>query len=286
MEITPLPSMSRTSPTFKSDVNTFFASLLPAFAAESNGLRAELLQLAAQILATSATTVALRYNFSTTTTNADPGTGVIRLNNATQNAATELYIDDYDSTGSGFPANLDDVFSLIAGYRTELRIVSAADVTKYLSYRVLSTAHPSGYRVLTLAKVGSSVNSPFADGEPVVLTFVRMGAVAPHFTSAEQTITSSGALTLAHGLGAAPTFMQGFLKCQNVSAGYAVGDVVAANLAGSSTVSQGFSMTADATNIYIRFGTATQVFMINSKNTGGSFNLANSDWKFIVKAVA
>ena len=38
--------------------------------------------------------------FSTTTTDADPGSGAVRLNNATQNAATAFYIDDADSNAA------------------------------------------------------------------------------------------------------------------------------------------------------------------------------------------
>ena len=41
MAITPLPTLDRTSPTFKSDVDTFFGSQLPAFAAEANSLQAD-----------------------------------------------------------------------------------------------------------------------------------------------------------------------------------------------------------------------------------------------------
>lgn len=60
MAITPLPSLDRTSSTFKTDVDTYFLTQLPAFASEANALQTDVnsKQSTASTAATTATTQA------------------------------------------------------------------------------------------------------------------------------------------------------------------------------------------------------------------------------------
>lgn len=109
------------------------------------------------------------------------------------------------------------------------------------------------------------------------------------YTSSEQTITTAGALTLAHSLGAMPKIVQVRLKCQTAENNYSVGDEVMIDFFGgyqSGNTGQALSIVPDATNLNIRYGGATNVFAVPSKTTGIIANLTNTSWKMIVRAVA
>lgn len=107
------------------------------------------------------------------------------------------------------------------------------------------------------------------------------------YTSSQQTITSGGALTLAHGLGSKPTMFQAMLVCQTAEQGYSIGDelVVSLGSIGTSTVDdKGFSLVPDATNLNIRYGSSGVVFVVNNKTTGSTVSLTNANWNVIFRA--
>lgn len=117
----------------------------------------------------------LGYTFSTTTTDADPGAGYLRLNNATQNAATVLRVDLTDLSGNDQTNALDlfnDSTSAICGF---IKLFKFSDPTKYLIFSVTSVASPSGYRNVTGACVAYSAASPFSNGDQIELEFTRTG---------------------------------------------------------------------------------------------------------------
>jgi hypothetical protein len=112
------------------------------------------------------------------------------------------------------------------------------------------------------------------------------------FTSADQTITSAGTLTIPHGLGAAPSKVWAYLICQSGERGYTAGDVVAVpvgvgiyTVAGTSTVTAdyGFSLVVTSTNLNVRFATASvgvSVFLLLSQATGlVEFGTNDTAWK-------
>jgi len=112
-------------------------------------------------------------------------------------------------------------------------------------------------------------------------------AITKVFTSANQTITSAGALTIAHGLGVTPTLVSGVLVNTTAQLGFSIGDIVVAPTFGTDGgVSYGIAITVDATNINIRYGSAANVFPINHKTTGGISNITNASWVYIVRVWA
>lgn len=123
---------------------------------------------------------------------------------------------------------------------------------------------------------GGSTNTP-------LMTNIR-------FTSAEQTITSAGTLTIAHGLGVVPFHVSYLLKCTTAEFGYSIGDLVVYNHAQTSSSAvdtYGLSSKIDLTNINIKFGsTATTTLATTSFTTGIAVALTNANWKLIVKAEA
>jgi len=119
--------------------------------------------------------MSLPYTFSTTTTDADPGAGYLRLDNATQNAATVIRMDHAGSDGSGYTDvinSFDDSTSAVKGL---ILLQKLADATSWLLFSVLSVASPSGYKNVTVSLVASSSANPFASGDDLILKFTRNG---------------------------------------------------------------------------------------------------------------
>lgn len=107
------------------------------------------------------------------------------------------------------------------------------------------------------------------------------------FTSANQTITAGGLLTLAHGLGVAPSTddIIPFIYCNTAEHGYSIGNTIPVNphLNTDSTAGRGQVISADATNVYVRFGNAANTYSILNKTTGANANITNANWRFIIK---
>ena len=114
---------------------------------------------------------------------------------------------------------------------------------------------------------------------------VKAGFSSVPYVSTEQTITSAGLLTLAHGLGAAPSMVQLQLSCQTAEAGWAVGDKPFVDMSQSvGSASTHNTVWADATNVLVRFSNNANCFAIGNKSTGLSTLLTNANWKLIVRA--
>src|SRR3990167_6828210 len=80
------------------------------------------------------------------------------------------------------------------------------------------------------------------------------GIFQRQYTSPGQTITSAGAVTLAHGLGAMPALVQLRLVCGTGEHGYSAGDETLPSPISSNNNDKGVSVVLDATNITLRFG--------------------------------
>jgi hypothetical protein len=107
----------------------------------------------------------LPYTFSTTTTDSDPGSGIVRLNNATQNAATEIYIDDEDNDGT----NVSGVIGLLAGGNNPSSVLGYVTIRKefapenFITMKITTLTSASGYTKLVGTVEASSGATPFSD---------------------------------------------------------------------------------------------------------------------------
>lgn len=106
------------------------------------------------------------------------------------------------------------------------------------------------------------------------------------FPSAEQTITSGGSLTIAHGLGATPVFWTILLICKTAESGYSVGDVTEVSGTQDSSVSYGLAVVPDAVNLVCRYGANANVFFLLNKTTGAAAAVTNANWRVILRAWA
>lgn len=161
---------------FAPNADTFLGTALPNLRTEINTWAGQANALAAAMNAVAAgTALSIPMVFSTTTTDADPGAGYLRLDNATQNSATTIRTDLLGSDGSDWTAvqNLfDDSTSTIKGFITLKKV---SDATKFLIFSVSSLASPSGYKNITVACVAYSAASPFANNDDILLEFTRNG---------------------------------------------------------------------------------------------------------------
>jgi hypothetical protein len=136
---------------------------------EMNAFQAALTALAA------GGAMAIPYTFSATTTDADPGAGYLRLDNATQNIATTIRADLAGADGSTWTSVLDTFDDSTSTVKGHIMLQKMADATKWILFSVSALASPSGYKNIAAAVVASSAASPFSDGDSIVLKFTRNG---------------------------------------------------------------------------------------------------------------
>jgi hypothetical protein len=184
--------------------------------------------------------------FSTTTTDADPGAGALRLNNADQRAATKLYVPD-DLTAStdwaAATARLGAVPGTIKGY---VRLQIAATPENYIVFEVNSVTDASGYTKLngtvksySRLSTGTSPTVIFANSAALQVTVVLsnttrrsatldstvVGAQLSALTDAE--IAADVAAGVLTAIAAVETLTVAGAAAGNVTVtGVAVGDVI------------------------------------------------------------
>ena len=120
---------------------------------------------------------AMAYTFKSETADADPGTGCIRLDNATQNAATVIRADLAEAgTGVDLTAMLDAMDDSTSAIKGTLRISHRdTPTTKYLVFNVTAVSAADGYRNIAATCIASTAGSPFAADDPVTVSFSRNG---------------------------------------------------------------------------------------------------------------
>ncbi len=123
-------------------------------------------------------TVALTFNYSTTTADADPGSGLFRLNNATLASVTEAYFDNNEAGGNDVSAWLDTFDdSGESAYRGTLLLIDPADSTQFQVYKVTgSVTDGTGYRKLALTWIAGKSGGSFTNGAAVAAMFTPRGA--------------------------------------------------------------------------------------------------------------
>lgn len=171
MAITPLAPLDRTSPTFRTDVDNFFGSAIPAFVGQANALAANLNSIAA------GGAYAIPYKFSAGTGDVgDAGPGYFRLNNAAQSSATTLRLDASSSAGVWQNPVLSTFNISTSQEKGIVRLVKMSDPTKWMILRVAGNGTaPTWFWNFPVTVIDSSGTNPFADGDAVMLHFQRTG---------------------------------------------------------------------------------------------------------------
>jgi hypothetical protein len=119
-------------------------------------------------------------------------------------------------------------------------------------------------------------------------TLNAAGIFTQSYTSAEQTISLAGGLTLAHSLSGSPRLIRTYLICKTAEHNYSIDDKLEVNFGtpytGTSVVASGAAVTFDATNIYVRFGATNILAALLNKTTGAFVTFTIANWKLVVEA--
>lgn len=123
-------------------------------------------------------------------------------------------------------------------------------------------------------------------------TITMPAANTPALTKSNETAPiafSSGALlTFAHAMGVAPKLLQIELSCVTGELGWIAGDrvVIACGAGSDSAANRGLGVYYDATNIYVRVGSAASPLVLNSKTSGATAAITVANWRLVVRAWA
>lgn len=144
----------------------------------------------------------------------------------------------------------------------------------------------------SISLTGDVTGSGNFDGSGNVSITTTASSSSPftkEFISSEQTITSGGSLTIAHSLGAIPKIIGAVLKCTSAENGYSVGDLIYISPykdVNSNVGDQGMTVKMDASNLYVRFTKAGDVFSVYHGSTNEGISCTNAKWALILKAWA
>lgn len=226
MAMTPLPPLDPSSPTFRSDVDAFFRTRMPAFVSEANAMQANLNALAAG--------GALSYSL---TGWGDPATvkdGVGRFNiPGPQASVGVLYFNSLDLAGNNILVVFSELFANTNANRGYVTFLSTRNFGKRLTYRVTGYAidNANSRLVLYVAFVAQTGDPIYSD-ETVVMQLSRTGDTGPAGTTGMAKVQHREASGVPGGVATASTFAQ--VRGLNTTEFNAIGNSV--TLSGNSIV--------------------------------------------------
>lgn len=148
------------------------AAAAAAAISETNAAAAQVAAEAARDIAKAA--AGFQYTYDTDTTGSDPGSGLLRFNNATLASATALYISETTGGSQGIAAEIatwDDSTSTIHG---KLRMFKQSNPAIFALFNVTGTLTDNGsWDTLTVAYVSGS--GSFSDNDVVTIQYIRNG---------------------------------------------------------------------------------------------------------------
>ena len=140
-----------------------------------------------------------QFTYSTTTTDADPGSGFIRFNHATLSSSAIAYVDDNEINGTDVSAwvlSFDDAAG--GTNRGRLRMSKSNTLDTWAVWKVSgASTDASGYVKLALTYIDAA--GTFANNDKIFLSFVASG----------ETGATGGTSTLGIASGNSPVFTSG-----------------------------------------------------------------------------
>lgn len=93
---------------------------------------------------------AFAWTYSTTTTDADPGSGNMRLNNATMSSVTSIFVDLTEANGTDVTDWLDSLDDAAGTPKGRIRLYSRSDPARWADFKLSSVTTATGYRKLVV----------------------------------------------------------------------------------------------------------------------------------------
>jgi fermentation-respiration switch protein FrsA (DUF1100 family) len=193
-----LPARTMDEPAFNAAV-AYLMTNFPVWGAQVNST------LAGMNIVAAGGAMGVQYTFDTATTNADPGSGKIRMSASTAAATTAIYMDVLGSDGSDYTGILDQFDASSSTVKGYLLMRKASDPTKWAVFAVNGRTTVSGYRAFNVTCVTQSTPSPFSASDPVTVQYTRNGDMGPagtayvplsaKFSDRKATSTSGGVST-------------------------------------------------------------------------------------------
>lgn len=163
-----LPHRSQPKPEFDKKMGNFYRDL-PEYNAQLKALVSSVQALAA------GGAYAFPYVFDSSTADADPGVGKLRLSNTTQTGSASLRMDVQIVGGVDISNVFADLRSVTSAVKGSIRLVKMTDPTKWAIFDVSAVALPTGYRNLSVVARASSAVNPFMNGDPLMVYIDRNG---------------------------------------------------------------------------------------------------------------
>ena len=115
------------------------------------------------------------YTFVTDTTDSDPGVGKLKLNAASLNLATIMWIDDVSDTAVDIQEYLRTIDNSSSTIKGHFRISKKLNAQAFALFAISSINEGEGFFRINSSFVSASVNSPFLNLDDVIVTFARTG---------------------------------------------------------------------------------------------------------------
>ncbi|WP_306393333.1 hypothetical protein [Telluria beijingensis] len=163
-----LPNQLQDQQTFDTNMASMIDNL-PLRAQQENALAANMSAYAA------GGAYSFMYGFDTATTAGDPGPGKLRFNAAGQSSAGAIYIDPVTVGGGNIDNLLVSIGANLSLLKGSIRLVKAADPTRWMLFDISDVVAGSGYRALAVAFRASSSATPFGNGDALQVFLDRTG---------------------------------------------------------------------------------------------------------------
>lgn len=173
-------------------------------------------------------------------------------------------------------------------YDLNANIATGYGRTALIGYAGGAETRPLNVTGCWIVKLFGAVNNPgSADAAQLATDYAALAARVSileqlPFISGQQVITAGGALTIPHGLGVRPLSVVMDGVCVTADLGYSPGDYFY-DINGAQVNLNGMTaITADAVNIYVRFGSTAP--SLPNKSTGAGASITAARWGVIFRA--
>lgn len=225
--------------------------------------------------------------YTATTNNTFPaGTNTLYSTLASSITSANLISSITDETGTGSAVFATSPTLVTPALGTPSALVGTNITGTGASFTAGTATVANGLKSATTTVAVSAATAPTANQVLTASNSTTAAWATPvftgSFTSAEQTISATTTLTLAHGLGTNPKLVMITIRCKTAEFGYAVGDEVIVGGAGYQTNTL-ISTAFNSTNVLVTTGPLANINVLN-RSAGGNAIITPASWRIVAYA--